>query len=68
VAKYLSITPPNNKQAVFDSLEYLVMPPSLENFGAIADDLMKYVDQAIAGNMTAKEALDAAQEEISGKY
>lgn len=68
VDKYLSITPPNNKQAVFDSLEYLVMPPSLEKFGAIADDLMKYVDQAIAGNMTAKEALDAAQEEISSKY
>lgn len=68
VAKYLSITPPNNKQAVFDSLEYLVMPPSLEKFGAIADDLMKYVDQAIAGNMTAKEALDEAQEEISDKY
>lgn len=68
VKQYLSITPPNNKQAVFDSLEYLVMPPSLEKFNAIADDLMKHINEAIAGNMTAKEALDAAQKEISNKY
>lgn len=68
VEAYLSITPPNNKQAVFDSLDYLVMPPSLENFGAIADDLMKHVERAIAEEITAKEALDAAQEEISNKY
>lgn len=68
IEEYLRITPPNNKQAVFDSLDYLVMPPSLEKFGQVADDLMKYVEQAIAGTMTAKEALDAAQAEISGKY
>lgn len=68
VKQYLSITPPDNKQAVFDSLEYLVMPPSLEKFNAIADDLMKYINEAIAGNMTVKDALDAAQEEISNKY
>lgn len=65
---YLSVTPPANKQAVIDSLDYLVMPPSLEDFSAIADILGGYLEQALAGNMTPKEALDKAQEDISSKY
>jgi multiple sugar transport system substrate-binding protein len=65
---YKAITPPENKQAVFDSLDYLVMPPSLEQFGQVADDLQSYLDQAIAGTLTAQEALDQAQTLISGKY
>ena len=65
---YLSVTPPENKQAVFDSLDYLVMPPSLEDFNAIADILGSYLDQAVAGNMTAQEALDQAQADISSQY
>ncbi|MCH4891333.1 sugar ABC transporter substrate-binding protein [Acidaminobacter sp. JC074] len=65
---YLSVTPPENKQAVIDSLDYLVMPPSLEDFSAIADTLGSYLEQALAGKMTPKEALDKAQEDISSKY
>ncbi len=65
---YKAITPPENKQAVFDSLDHLVMPPSLENFGQVADDLQSFLDRAIAGELTAQEALDGAQELISGKY
>lgn len=65
---YTAITPPENKEAVFESLDYLVMPPSLENFGQVADDLQSFLDQAIAGTMTAQEALDGAQELIQGKY
>ncbi len=65
---YKAITPPENKQAVFDSLDYLVMPPSLENFGQVADDLQSFLDKAIAEELTAKEALDQAQALIEGKY
>ncbi len=65
---YLKTTPPDNKQAVIDSLEYLVMPPSLENFNQVADILGGYLEQALAGNMSPKEALDKAQEEISSKF
>lgn len=68
VDAYKSITPPSNKQAVFDSLDYLVTPPSLERFNEIADDLKSYLDRAIAKELTAKEALDQAQAFISNKY
>ncbi len=65
---YLSVSPPANKKAVIDSLDYLVMPPSLENFSAIADILGSYLEQVVAGQMTAQEALDKAQADISSKY
>ena len=67
-AAYLAITPPANKVAVFESLDSLVMPPSLERFGEVADDLQSFLDRAIAGELTAKEALDQAQALIAGKY
>lgn len=67
-SKYLSVTPPENKQAVIDSLNYLVMPPSLENFNAIADILGSYLEQATSGSMTPQEALDQAQNDITEKY
>lgn len=65
---YKAITPPLNKEAVFESLNYLVMPPSLERFSEVADDLQAYLDLAIAGELTAQEALDQAQATISNKY
>jgi multiple sugar transport system substrate-binding protein len=68
VNAFKAVTPPANKQAVFDSLQYLVMPPSLEKFSAVADDLQIYLSKALAGELTAKEALDQAQTLISGKY
>lgn len=67
-AAYLAITPPQNKQAVLDSLNYLVMPPSLEKFSGVADDLGKFLNKAIAKELTAQQALDQAQAEISAKY
>lgn len=67
-AAYKAVTPPANKQAVFDSLDYLVMPPSLENFGAVADELQIYLGKAVAGELTAQEALDQAQASITAKF
>jgi multiple sugar transport system substrate-binding protein len=61
---YLAVTPPENKQAVIDSLDYLVMPPSLENFNVVADILGGYLDEAVAGLITAEEALNEAQAEL----
>ncbi len=66
--EYLKVTPPDNKVAVIESLDYLVMPPSLENFNQIADTLGSYLEQAVAGNLSPKEALDEAQEEINAKF
>lgn len=66
--RYLAITPPQNKKAVMDSLEYLVMPPSLDKFNEIADILNDYLAQAAVEIFSPKEALDKAQEDISSQY
>lgn len=65
---YTAITPPANKEAVFESLNHLVMPPSLEKFGQVADVLQSHLDLAIAGEITAQKALDDAQAEIVSKF
>jgi len=68
VTAYKAVTPPANKDAVFESLNYLVMPPSLERFGEVADDLQLYLARAISGELTAQQALDQAQAFIENKY
>ncbi|HCT63043.1 MAG TPA: sugar ABC transporter substrate-binding protein [Erysipelotrichaceae bacterium] len=67
-AAYMAITPPANKQAVFDSLNHLVMPPSLEYFNMVADELQIYLGKAVSGELTAQEALDQAQASVSSKF
>jgi len=67
LADYVSQTPPNNKEAVFESLDYLVTPPVIEQFAEMADIMNRYLEAARYGDMTPKEALDKAQEELSSK-
>lgn len=67
-AAYKAVTPPNNKQAVFDSLNHLVMPPSLEYFNMVADELQIYLGKAVSGELTAQEALDQAQASVTAKF
>lgn len=64
---YLKLTPPSNRQAVFDSLEYLVTPPVIEQFGEMADILGIHLTAASEGAKTAQQALDDAQKELTDK-
>ena len=61
---YLTITPPDNKQAVFDSLNYLVTPPVAEQQSEMQDIISKYLELAVSGKESAKNALDACQKEL----
>lgn len=54
-------TPPENRQAVFDSLNYLVMPPVIEDYALMSDIIGQYLSAAADGTMTVEEALNAAQ-------
>ena len=54
LASYLDITPPDNRQAVFDSLDYLVTPPVIEDYALMSD---------IIG-----QALSAAAEKLDCHY
>jgi len=61
---YKSDFPPKNKDAVFDSLNYLVTPPKLEEFQKVADIVDKHLEAARYGVKSAKQALDDAQAEL----
>lgn len=65
LSKYLEMTPPANRQAVFDSLSYLTTPPIIEEYSLMADTITEKLAAAAAGSITAEEALNQAQEAMS---
>ena len=64
IQQYKMVTPPANKQAVFDSLNYLVTPPAIVEFQKVSDIVNKHLEAAVYGKKTAKQALDDAQAEL----
>lgn len=64
LALYLETTPPENKQAVFDSLEYVVSQPKITEFSQMGDILNTELQAAAAGQKTPQQALDDAQAEL----
>ncbi len=67
LASYLEQTPPASRQVVFDSLQYLVTPPVIEQFAEMADIIGIHLEAARDGVKTPQEALDAAQKELEAK-
>lgn len=63
LSAYLTVTPPENKQAVFDSLDYLTVPPIIEEYSMMSDIITQKLSEAAAGKMSVEEALTQAQEE-----
>lgn len=61
LASYLEITPPENREAVFESLNYLAMPPVIEDYALMSDIIGRYLAAAADGTMTVEDALNAAQ-------
>lgn len=64
---YLEITPPDNRQAVFDSLDYLAAAPIIEEYSMMADMITDKLSRAASGELTVEEALNQAQEECSAQ-
>src|SRR5690554_4108913 len=64
---YAATTPPENKAAVFESLQYLVTPPVVEQFAELSDIIGRYLGEARDGFMSPQEALDAAQMEVEAR-
>lgn len=63
VERYINETPPENKAAVFRSLDYVVRPPAIKQFNELATLVTTQLQAARDGYITPREALDAAQEE-----
>ena len=67
LSSYLEITPPANRTAVFESLNYLVMPPVIEDYALMSDIIGQYLAAAADGTMTVEEALNAAQADCTAQ-
>ena len=67
VDQYLKITPPDNRKAVFQSLDYLVTPPVITQFAELQDIVGQHLNSAAAGTVTPAEALKAMQADCQAK-
>ncbi len=61
---YLAQEPPANREAVLASLENVVIPPVIERQGEMQDAVNAAIELAVAGEITAEEALVQAQADI----
>lgn len=63
-SEYLMQRPPENRQVVFDSLEYAVVPPVIEKQNEMTDIVNSLLEQVKLGQITPQEALDQAKVQI----
>ncbi|MDR2021690.1 MAG: extracellular solute-binding protein [Hungatella sp.] len=64
---YLKVTPPENRKAVFQSLDHLVTPSVVKQQSEMQEIITKHLNNSISGNATAKDALDECQAELEQK-
>lgn len=64
LAPYLEQTPPENRKAVFDSLDYLILPPVDAEWSKVSDSADKEFQKVLLEDESAKEALDNLQTEF----
>ena len=64
VASYLTAGNPENRQAVFNSLKYSIVPPVIERQNELQDGIGLLLQKAELGTLTAAEALSEAAELI----
>jgi multiple sugar transport system substrate-binding protein len=64
---YLQITPPDNRPAVFASLDYLVTPPVVKQQSEMQEIISKHLNNALSGSKSAQDALNECQTELESK-
>lgn len=67
LAGYLKVTPPASRQVVFDTLNFLITPPVIEQFAEMGDIIGAELTAAASGAKTAQQALDDAQKSLEEK-
>jgi len=66
-AAYLDQSDPENRQAVYDSLEFLITPPVVKQNAELQEIITTYLNKALAGDLTVQEALTQCQAECESK-
>lgn len=62
--QYLEAGKPDNREAVFESLDYLVLPPIIEQNSLMSDIITKHLETAAYGGVSVEDALNAMQAEL----
>jgi multiple sugar transport system substrate-binding protein len=62
--QYIEVTPPANRAAVFESMDYAVAPPALIEQAAVAETINAVLGTLETNDMTAQEALDEIQAQL----
>lgn len=61
---YLSIEKPESREVVFESLNYLTVPPVIEQNAMMSDIITKHLQEAADGKVSVEQAMDACQAEL----
>ena len=64
-ASYLEITPPENRQAVFDALENVALPPVIERQAEMQDIVTQALERIVSDGADPQEALVDAVDEVN---
>ena len=64
LTQYIDMTPPANRKAVFDSMDFAAAPPALEEQGAVVEIVDNVLSTLETNDMTAQEALDEIQAQL----
>ncbi len=63
-ASYLSQTPPDNREAVFQALDAIVVPPVIEQQSQMQDIVTQALEKARLGQMSVQDALNDAASQV----
>ncbi len=63
-ASYLEITPPDNRQAVFDALDAIVLPPVIERQAEMQEVVGQALERIVLDGADIQETLDDAAAEV----
>jgi len=65
-ADYLAITPPENREAVFEALDHIALPPVIERQQEMQDIVGEALERIVVDGADPQEALDDAAAEVDG--
>ena len=64
LTQYLEVTPPANRAAVFDSMDYAAAPPALKESGAASEIIGNVLSTLEMNDISAQDALDDIQSQL----
>ncbi len=64
LSQYLEMTPPANRAAVFDSMDYAAAPPALKESGAASEIIGNVLSTLEMNDISAQDALDDIQSQL----